>query len=376
MKASPWFWAGLAGVSAAVLTLFLVGWLLPGGVELPGLVEAKSHPFLAEARKRMESFQILSGGLSGAMRKGIQGYGLTGAEKEHRVFVSPILVYLPKNAEPVQPLDRKMKTDDGIEIGWKMKNGFDPADPGVAEQDPDEDGFTNLEEFSANPQTDPSRKEDSPAKESKLKSRSRSPAPMQVSFVEKLGGDLTIRFQVGQKRAEFKGKVGDVGWIMAGPGVLTVFKDQEKMNAAVSKAKEAGQNSHVIPVKILSYLEKIEKIKEAKTGGVEIEKDNSTLLLQRNDALQEQVTLSFSIPTDPRTVIWEVGEIVFFTPSSGGKELGPYRVGEIFTFGEKEFAILKREGDKIQLAIRGGPEPRLFWVPPEPAPRSPAPSAP
>jgi len=155
-----------------------------------------------------------------------------------------------------------------------------------------------------------------------------------------------------------------------------VFRDQEKKKPAVSKAKEAGQNSHVIPVKILSYLEKIEKIKEAKTGGVEIEKDNSTLLLQRNDALQEQVTLSFSIPTDPRTVIWEVGEIVFFTPSSGGKELGPYRVGEIFTFGEKEFAILKREGDKIQLAIRGGPEPRLFWVPPEPAPRSPAPSAP
>lgn len=376
MKASPWFWAGISGISAAVLAFFLVGWLLPGGVELPGLAEAKSPPFLAEAKKRMETFQILTGGLSSAMKKGIQGYGLTGAEKEHRVFVSPILVYLPKNAEPVQPLDRKMKTDDGIEIGWKMKYGFDPADPAVAEQDPDEDGFTNFEEFAANPQTDPLRKEDSPAKESKLKSRSRPLAPMQVSFVEKGGGTFTVRFLVGQKRGEFKGKVGDVGWIMAGPGSVVVFKDQEKMNVAVSKAKEAGQNSHVIPVKILSYLEKIEKIKDAKTGGVEIEKDNSSLVLQRGDALQESVTLPFSIPTDPRSLTWEAGEIVFFTPSSGGKELGPYRIGETFIFGEKEFSILKREGDKIQLAIRGDDEPKPFWVPPEPVQRPPTPPAP
>ena len=161
-------------------------------------------------------------------------------------------------------------------MGWKIQHGFDPAEPGVKDEDPDGDGFTNLEEFLA--KTDPTKKEDSPAKESKLKSRSGEPVAMAVSFPEKSGGLYSIRFQVGTKRREFKGKPEDSFWVMAGPDGVEVYREEEKMKEARAKAKEAGQNSHVIPLKFVSYEEKIGTEKDAKAGGVEVEVDNSVVV--------------------------------------------------------------------------------------------------
>ena len=143
----------------------------------------------------------------------------------------------------------------------------------MKDEDPDGDGFTNLEEFLA--KTDPTKKEDSPAKESKLKSRSGEPVGMAVSFPEKSGGLYSLRFQVGTKRREFKGKPEDFFWVMAGPDGVEVYRDEEKMKEARVRAKEAGQNNHVIPLKFVSYEEKIGMEKDAKAGGVEVEVDNS-----------------------------------------------------------------------------------------------------
>ena len=140
------------------------------------------------------------------------------------------------------------------------------------------------------------------------------------------------------------------------------------MTAARSKAKEAGQNNHVIPLKLLSYEEKVEKVKDAKAGGVEVPVDNSVVVLEREDALAGSQKLIFSTPQRPHPLSWDVGEIKFHTPASGGIDLGPFRIGEIFSFEGKEFAIVNREGKKIQLrnlSEVGKPD---FWVPVETAP--------
>lgn len=360
MKVSPWIGGGIVVAFLAGMAFALAGLWMPGKIVPGESVGGVSKSALTEAKQKAEGYRKTREKLVREV-EGLQG--LTGEEGEHRVFVSAQLVYLPGNAEPVQPLDRKMKTEDGLEVGWKMKYRLDPADPGIKDGDPDGDGFTNLEEFLS--RTDPTLKSDSPAKESKLKSRSGDPVAMAVSFPEKSGGLYTLRFQVGTKRREFKGKPGDSFWLMAGPDGVEVFSEQGKMKAARDKAKDSGQNSHVIPLKFASYEERVEKIKDQKAGGVEVEVDNSVVMLERGDALQGPQKLIFSTPQRPHPLSWDVGEIRFFTPVSGGTEVGPFRVGESFSFEGKEFAVIGREGKKIHIRnlTEAGKEP--FWVPPE-----------
>jgi len=369
MKVSSLFLGAVGALLLAGLVFVLTGWWKPGQISTPEASGGAGKPLLGEAKKRAESVRQTREKLD----REIAGMsGLKGVQGEHRVFVSAQLVYLPKNtAEPVQPLDPKMKTEDGIEVGWKIKYQFDPSNPLVRDEDPDADGFTNLEEFVAG--TDPTRKEDSPAKESKLKSRSGDLVGMVVSFPEKSGGLYSVRFQNGAKRREFKGKVNDSFWLMAGPDTLEIFSEEAKMKAAQAKAKQAGQSTHVIPLKILSYSEKLEKIKDAKAGGVEVEVDNSILTLERSDALAAVSKLTFSTPQQPQTLVWDVGDIRFFTPASGGKEMGPFRVGEKFEYEGKEFSVIGRDGKKVQLVNRTEPGKEPFWVPAETSP--PAPSA-
>ena len=363
MKLSFWFLGGLALAGLAGLAFFGVAWLQPGKISQAENAGGAGKPLLAEARKKAE---VVRQGREKAAEAAKGLTGLQGSEGEHRVFVSAQLVYLPENAEPVQPLDPKMVTEDGIGVGWKIQHGFDPADPGVRDEDPDGDGFTNFEEFSA--KTNPLKKEDSPAKESKLKSRSAEPLGMTVSFPEKSGGAYTLRFQVGTKRKEFKGKPGDLFWVMAGPEGLEIFSDKDKMETIRAKAQEAGQNHHVIPIQFVSYQEKIENIKDAKAGGVEVQVDNSEILLQRQDALGQTQKLILSTAQRPQSLSWDVGDIRLYTPAGGGTSLGPFRMGQTFTFEGKEFSIVGRDGMKIQLLNLEEAGNKTLWVPAEAAP--------
>lgn len=371
MKKSSWFFGGLASAVMVGLAYCVLGLFLPGQFAELENSGGGGKPLLAEAKKKAEATRKVRESVAGDL-KGF--HGLKGNEGEHRVFVSAQLVYLPQNAEPVQPLDRTMKTEDGIEVGWKIQHGFDPADPAVKDMDPDSDGFNNLEEFLA--KTDPGKKEDSPAKESKLKSRSGEPVAMLLTFPEKSGGSYSIRFQVGTKRRDFKGKPGDAFWVMAGPDFLEIFVEEAKATAARSKARESGQNSHLIPIKFVSYQEKLETVRDIKAGGVEVQVDNSFVTLERKDAQGGLSNLIFSTPQRPQTLSWDVGEIRLFTPAAGGLDLGPFRVGEIFPFEGKEFAVVGREGKKVKLRNQSESGREEFWVPPENSPTEKVPLAP
>lgn len=324
---------------------------------------------MAEAKKKTESLRDAWGRVRGEVA---QLSGLPGTEGQHRVFVSAQLVYLPGNPEPVQPLNRKMKTDDGIEVGWKMKYGLDPADPQVPAQDPDGDGFSSLEEFAAG--TDPTRKEDSPAKESKLRARVGENTAMAVSFPEKSGGLYTVRFQIANRRKEFKGKPGDTFWLMASPDLLEVFPDEAKARLAQQKAKDSGQGEHVIPLQIAAYQEKVEKIKDATAGGIEVEVDNSQLVLKRKDEVSGDIALFFSIPQRPRSVSWDVTNVRLFSPVAGVGEIGPFRLGQRFPYEGKQFALVGREGAKVELRDLTDGGKKTFWVPPDAAPPTPPPA--
>jgi len=106
--------------------------------------------------------------------------------------------------------------------------------------------------------------------------------------------------------------------------------------------------------------------KDAKAGGVEVQVDNSVVVVERKDAVAGRQNLIFSTPQRPQVLSWDVGEIRFYTPAAGGTEVGPFRVGETFAFEGKEFAVVGREGKKIQLQRRSDPDQgKDFWVPPE-----------
>ena len=360
MRASPWSIGGVGVAVLAGLAFFLFGVFRSGPPVPLENSGGTGKPLLSEAKKKSGAIRVES---EQVRAWGKEFKSLQGKEGEHRVFVSAQLVYLPESSESVQPLDRKMKTEDGIEVGWKIHYGFDPADPGVKDEDGDGDGFTNLEEYIA--KTDPTNKGQSPAKESKLKSRSGEAVPMSVSFSEKGGGLFTVRFVVGARRAELKGKPGDSFWIMAGQDGVQLFSDKAKAIETQAKVKSAGQNSHLIPIRIVSYVENLEKIKNSKAGGVEVEIDNSFLVLERKDALEGPSKLLFSSPSLARGLTWDIGEVRLYTPAGGGTELGPFRVGEVFAYEGKNFAVMGREGRKIQLRNLSETDQEDFWVPVE-----------
>ena len=97
-----------------------------------------------------------------------------------------------------------------------------------------------------------------------------------------------------------------------------------------------------------------------------MEVDNSVIEFERMDAVAGRLNLVFSTPQRPQLLSWDVGEIRLYTPAAGGTEVGPFRVGETFAFEGKEFALVGREGKKIQLQHRSDPDKgKSFWVPPE-----------
>lgn len=367
MMLSSWGRGALL-VSVVTTAIFVaVGIWLPGSLEPLDSAGESSPSLLAESKKKKESLKETRTRFESARTN---GWGLNGTEGEHRIFVSPTLIYLPDNPEPVQALDWKMRTSDGMEIGWKMKHGFDPADPEVSQQDPDGDGFTNAEEHDA--QTDPLNREDSPPKERKLRVKPADPVLLAVTCPEKSGGFFTIRFQAGKRREEFRGRPGDSFWLLASPDLLKVFLNEKDWNKAREKARASGQGGHGIPLKFASYRQNIQKVKDASTGGVEIEVDNSEIDLERGDALSGTYPLRFSGALRATPVLWDVGNITFVAAGVEG-EIGPFRIGEIFAYEGKEFAVLGREDGKIQLRDTKDPQQAPFWVPPLSVPPSSAP---
>jgi len=299
------------------------------------------------------------------------------------------LVFLPKQAESVQPLNPAQVTEDGIEVGWKLKYGFSPEDPEVASQDEDQDGFTNKEEYDK--KTDPRDYASSPSKWVKVRISSVDKKMLVTSLVEESQDQYTLRFKLGKdgKNKDLNVVIGDIIWVVVGPDGITVTTEKDlgqlkasrpalfkyELNAKdidISSTPVFSQSDATYPKTIkelvlaqkcphpLSFLVKNFKQDRGKKLDVKTQTENdyddSVLILERLDDLGGVVKLMLNEGNISRGAVWNVGDVRLVSSVPGEGEMGPYRVGQAFDYAGKKFVVIGATPSKVSLEIRPGRE--------------------
>ena len=355
VKLSPWWWWGLGGLVALGLVGIAFGLFQPGWPEPVESQAGGGKSVVAEVKQKAGEFLAKSGELE-VKKKGIKD-GING----HRVFVSRSLVFLPKEAEPVQPLNPSQVTDDGIQVGWKLQYNFSPEDPEVAQQDEDQDGFTNLEEYRK--KTDPLDQASSPPKWDKVRISSVEKRVLVVSLSGKSQGRYTLRFKLGKdgKNVEEGVQVGDKLWVASGPSGVKVFKGE--MTDEVKQAAAKLDCPHVIPVMVKDYKEDVGERINPNTQTLN-PYDDSILILDRQDALAGIVKIMLNDQGIARGAAWNTGDICLRSSVPGEGAMGPYREGQTFLYSGQEFAVLEGTSSKVSLQMK--PQGNLLYVLPPP----------
>jgi len=339
MKISPWLMGGAGALFVVGLVGLALGVLLPGGLEPVEAPGGSGKSAVADFKQKAA--------LSTAALVQKSGRKEMAAEEwqGHRVFVSRSIVFLPQEKEPVQPLNEKQVTDDGIEVGWKLKYGFSPEDREVADQDEDQDGFTNKEEYDK--KTDPKDPASSPSKWVKVKIASLEAAKMSISFPGKSVGRYTLRFKLGPKPKDVDVAVGDKLWVLSTTRGVEVFKSEVE-----AKAKVGGTNlcPHAIPLVVKEYKENKGKKMDEKTK-TENEYDDSMIVLERMDELAGLINILLDERGKSRGEEWNVGDIRLISLVPGEGEMGPYRVGQSFPYAGKVFAVTEATPLKVSLKM-------------------------
>lgn len=338
-KTSPWLIGGVVLAMGAGLAGVLLGWVLPGAWTPPEGGASPGVTPLQTLRKRMESQQEKEKESPLSESKKLSDKNL------HRVFVSRPLIFLPKDSEPVQPINDQQITDDGIQIGWKMKYQFDPEDPSVAEEDTDRDGFTNKEEFEKG--TNPRDPSSSPAKWVKVKILAVETNAISLGFSGKSGDRYTLRLLLAGKKKDVDVVVGDQLWLAATVKGLEVLRSESDWK----KLKDGGGCPHAIPVKVKGYHESKGKRMDDKTK-TENDYDDSYLELERLDGLGGTSKILIDERGKSRGVVFSVGDIRLLSLVPGEGEMGPYRVGQSFPYAGKEFVVRNANPKQVSLLMR------------------------
>ena len=353
MKISPWLMGGAGALFVVGLVGLALGVLLPGGIES---VEAPG----GGGKSAVAEFKQKAALSTATLAKKSGGKELVNEEGQgHRVFVSRSIVFLPKEKEPVQPLNEKQITEDGIEVGWKLKYKFSPEDREVADQDEDQDGFTNKEEYDK--KTDPKDPASSPSKWVKVKIASVEAAKMSIGFSGKSAGRYTVRFKLGGKPKDVDVAVGDKLWVLATLKGVEILKTEEE-----AKAKAGGTNScpHAIPLLVKEYKDDKGKKMDEKTK-TENEYDDSMIVLERMDELAGLINILLDERGKSRGVEWNMGDIRLISLVPGEGEMGPYRVGQSFPYAGKTFVVTDASPGKVSLKMM--PEGELVSILPNTA---------
>ena len=342
-KQSPWVIGGIVLAVGLGLTGLLMGLLLPGSWVPPDTAPTTSSGGVQALRKKMDDQSAKRAVLR------LQGFGMSLDGNSHRVFVSRPLVYLPKDPEPVQPINDRQITEDGIQVGWKIKNQFDPEDSSIAAEDTDSDGFTNKEEYEKG--TNPRDPLSSPAKWVKIRIVSVDSTTLGIGLSGKASDRFSLRFQYVGKKKDYDVMVGDKLWIAAGSKGVLISKSAEEANKVI----ESGTCPHVIPISILGYHENKGRRLDEKTK-TENDFDDSYLEVQRSDGVGGVYKITIDEGGKSRGVTWAVGDILLISLVPGEGKMGPYRVGQAFFYAGREFVIREASNSRVSLLLRPGGE--------------------
>lgn len=101
--------------------------------------------------------------------------------------------------EPEERPDRDLDGDGMLDV-WELEHGLNPSNPRDAAEDPDQDGFNNLEEFRAS--TDPRDPQSSPPIEVKLQVEKMVPDPFLLVFMSYMGSEDGRRFALNLRSGQ------------------------------------------------------------------------------------------------------------------------------------------------------------------------------
>ena len=175
--------------------------------------------------------------------------------------------YLLKDGKLIDPIEGQEQLHAPITNAWLIKYSLNYAEINIKEQDPDNDGFTNLEEFEA--QTDPTDPASAPPAIYKLKLVKYEAKPFRLLFQGDPSGD-GVEFQINAK--ELKG-------------------------SAKTQFKRIGERIENAPYKILKY-EKKEAVNERTTAMDDV----SELIVQNTETEATIVLVRNKETNDPTSV--------------------------------------------------------------------------
>ncbi len=113
----------------------------------------------------------------------------------------------------IDPVETNENIHHPITNEWLRRYDLEFSDSKIKERDNDKDGFTNLEEFEADPQTDPTDPKSTPPSSTKLELLSFQPKPFRLVFKGDGGTDgkefqINLKDLSGTARTQFK-QIGD-----------------------------------------------------------------------------------------------------------------------------------------------------------------------
>lgn len=235
-------------------------------------------------------------------------------------------VTCPHCDEPV-PIDPEVDTNrdldaDGMKDVWEDEHGLNPRDASDAERDSDADGFLNIEEFRANPPTDPRNPQSFPPIEAKL----------QVTGID--ADPFRLRFRSLIKMPDGEYKFG--------------INTREQSRTYFVKLGEEVQGFKV------EAFEPKSKVMEK--GGITRRVDLSELTLRRGDqtiVLIKDVDVQYNEYT--AHLLFTLDNSEYAVNVNGTLELrgSTYKVLEIDSANET--VVLEREHDKVRFDIRRFP---------------------
>jgi len=202
--------------------------------------------------------------------------------------------YVLKGDVLMDPLEEGQELHPPIKNAWLIKYNLDYADPGIREQDPDKDRFSNLEEFVAG--TDPTNDQSVPPYFTKLK---------------------LVKFDPKPFRLRFSGT----------PDEGQTFSINTKDLGGRTQFLQIGEMVQGAPYKILSFEAK-------KTTRNEMDIDVSELTIQNTETGQK-IVLVFDKEADD--------------PTSFGEFLYLYDNSKIRVKKDDEFSLKPEEGKKYKL---------------------------